>query len=387
MKNILKITIFAFLLITLGSCTNDKSPVTTANGFKLRDVSTVTPPAVLLQTNSADVYDNLEWDRADYGVPTQAKYTIVVSDHDSDPTFQHYIEYNGAGIDPEGDARKATLTVGEFNDLLNQLPTHNCGIMNIDIRIKSVLGNGSNSQIQYSNPITTSVTSYSTALPILTFVKDAANPALAAKLVASTPTTFSDYEGYMYLEAGSYKFYRPDACGDFSSPTIYGGTGGTLVQGSSSTSITIAVAGHYFVTADLTATGMTYSVKLYRAFGVFGPAKAVFGFNNISPMTDDANNNIWKITGISLIKGKKFRFKSNDWPGTPTTVPSTATVISILGSTTIPYSLISYPTTSTTGGEITVPGDFNNNATQKYDIVLDVSNPRNYTYTMTLNPN
>jgi hypothetical protein len=390
MKNILKTTIFAFLLITLCSCTNDKSPVAIAKGFNLRDVSMVTPPAVLLQTNSADVYDKLEWDRADYGVPTQPKYSIVVSDHDSDPTFQNYIEYNGAGIDPENDARKASLTVGEFNNLLNQLPTHNCGIMNIDIRIKSVLGNGSNSQIQYSNPITTSVTSYSTALPMLAFVKNATNPALAPKMLASTSTTFSDYEGYMYLEAGDYKFYRPDGCGSFDTPIVYGGSGSgktLIVDGSG---INITTAGHYFVTADLTSGGLNYDAKPFTAFGVFGPATRAVGFANIVPMVDDNNSNVWKVT-MDLFKGKKLGFKSKNWTGNPiptvnpstpyATVPDSNPTISFLGGGVTTNSLIGFLTGTS---NITVPGAIADVPKQKFNITIDVSKPRNYTYKLEL---
>jgi len=164
MKNILKTTIFAFLLISLGSCTNDKSPVPSANGFAMRDVSAAPPPAVLLVANDANTFATYEWDNCDNGVPSVPKYTILVSDHDNDPNFSKAIEYSGPSIDVTPDHRKCTFSVKDFNAILNQLPTFQCGIMKIDVRVKSTLGTvQGNAFVQYSNPITLSVTAYATS--------------------------------------------------------------------------------------------------------------------------------------------------------------------------------------------------------------------------------
>jgi len=389
MKNILKRSLFAFLLITIGSCTNDKDPIPSAKGFALRNISAVTPPAILLTQNDANVFAQFDWDKCNNGVASVPTYTIEISDHDADPTFKNSVEYSGTGIAVSTDVRNCSFKVAEFNSLLNKLPSFKCGVMNIDVRVKSTLGiNSENAFVQYSNPITLSVTGYSTALPILTFVKEAETPSGGPKLLAKSFTSKIDYEGYMYLEAGTYKFYKPDPCGSFEAPTVYGGGAGVLTEGNSAASITVATSGHYLVKANLTPSALSYSVKYIKAFGVFGTAKSVVGSANMVPMTDENNTNKWKLT-IDLIKGKKFRFKSNDWTGAltgnPLSVPPGAgtTVISILGSTSTPYILTEY---SGTGGDITVPGT-DDGVRQKYDITLDVSNPRNYIYTLTLNPN
>ncbi|TRX39408.1 hypothetical protein [Flavobacterium restrictum] len=388
MKNILKTTVFAFLLIALGSCTNDKEPIPTANGFELKDASTTPPPTVLLQANDALVYNNMVWDRADNGVAAASTYEVIISDHDKDPNYVNPVTYTGIGLAlaPE---TTCTLTIKEFNTLINQLPTYNCGVMNIDIRVKSTVGKVvGNAFIQYSNPITVAVTGYSTNLPLLGFVKDGATPAAAPQIAASRFDKFNDYEGYMYLEAGSYKFYQPDACGSFAAPIIYGGAGGILVQGGT-TSIVIDKAGDYQVKADLTTGALKYSVKSIKAFGVFGlGVRNNPGSANAVPMTDEGNKNSWKIT-IELFKGRKFKFKSNDWigdlVGTPASVPpgATTTLVSILGSSTTPNVLTEV---TGTAGDITVPGT-NDGTKQKYDLAIDVSKARNYTYTVTLNPN
>ncbi|OBQ32023.1 MAG: hypothetical protein AN484_28370, partial [Aphanizomenon flos-aquae WA102] len=64
--------------------------------------------------------------------------------------------------------------------------------MKIDVRIKSTLGI-KNGQIQYSNPITFTVTGYSTKLPILTFAMDGENVETAPRLLAQDFTSLSSF--------------------------------------------------------------------------------------------------------------------------------------------------------------------------------------------------
>ncbi|MEN9324130.1 MAG: hypothetical protein RL699_1910 [Bacteroidota bacterium] len=387
MKNKIKSILCFSALLALGACaTNDKEPIASPNGFELRKDATITSAAVLAPANDADTFAAFTWDESDNGMPTVASYSLVVSDHDADPTFANAVAYTGNGITVTPEARACTLKNSEFNDLMNQLPSFSCGVMNIDVRIKSVLGIN-NQLVQYSNPITFAVNGYSTALPILSLVKEGSNVATAPQLKSQNFTSLSTFEGYFYLEAGSYKLYRPDPCGSFASPTIYGGTAGVLTSGAAAPSISVATAGHYLVKADISAGGMTYSIKFYKGFGLFGTAKGTLGSANAVPMTDTDNSNVWKLT-LELFKGRKFKFKSNDWTaalsGNPPSVPSGSgtTIISVLGKGTVANSVIEL----TTGGEITVPGS-DDGTKVKYDIVLDVSNPRNYLYSLEVNPN
>ena len=232
MKNILKIAVPFFFFIFLSSCTNDKDNIISANGFQLRKVASVVSPEILLDENATQKFAILEWDRVNNGFPTESKYSIVISDHDADPNFQDAIE-SVIGIDPVPDARRDSLSVGDFNTLINQLPTFNCNQMNIDVRIKSKLGVSSNALYQYSNPVTFSVKGYSKSKPLLAFASSSTGLNDAGKLASSDYKTFTDYEGYVYLEAGTYKFFKPDSCGEFSNPTVYGLSGtntGSLVQ-------------------------------------------------------------------------------------------------------------------------------------------------------------
>ncbi|WP_309641786.1 SusE domain-containing protein [Flavobacterium sp.] len=380
MKNILKIPALFFVFTAFWSCTNDKDPVANATAFQLRNDATVVPPTVFSDANKTEIFSKLDWDRSDYGVSAVSTYIVVISDH-NDLNNEQPLSTNV--LSTVTDARMATFTIDDLNQAMNKLPTFNCNQMNIDIRIKSTLGISSNAIYQYSNPISVAVTGYSIKPLILAFVKDSGNPETALKMATSSYQSASNYEAYMYLEPGNYKFYQPDACGDFVSPTIYGLTAGALVAGGTD-SFVVTTAGHYLVKANLSAatdaeTGiaaMSYVVSPFTSFGIFGAAKGIpTGANRA--MVYNPDNKKWELT-FDLYKGRKFRFKSVNG----------AAGVSVLGipSTSAVNVVVEFPLTSTTGGDIKVP-ETDDGTKQKYDITLDTNNPRNYTYELKLNPN
>jgi len=394
MKNILKTAIFAFFLISLGSCTNDKEPVAVVNGFELSNVSESAPPSVLLATNASQPFIDLEWE-VDYGVPTGntgttgLTYKFIVTDKDNPEAFvKSEVPFT---------RKDSTLTVDQINVFLNGLSTFKCSPMNIEIRVESTLGNvPGNQQIQISTPVALTVTGYTTTPKELAFVKDLESPANAPKIKSSAYNKLDDFQGYMYLEAGNYKFYQPDDCGSFEGAKVYGtSSGDAIVEGSESNSINVATSGHYFVTVNLNTEGIgarTFKLNYYKAFGIFGTAIRTVGSVNMVPMTDDNNTNVWKLT-IELFKGRLFKFKASDWTaaltGTPPSVPSaSSTIISTLGGGGFPItsgvesSLFDFGT-NLPGKDIKVPGD-NDGTKQNYEVIIDVSNPRNYTCKLTI---
>ncbi|MBK8599571.1 MAG: hypothetical protein IPN80_02580 [Flavobacterium sp.] len=410
MKNILRSVTFLLSLVLFNSCTNDKEFVASANGFELRKDNSITPADILLEANSADTFIKLEWDRSDNGVPTSSTYSIIVSDHDNDPDYSDAVE-SVVGLDLTADARTCTLKVGDFNGLLNKLPSFTCSEMNIDIRVKSKLGVASNALFQYSNPVTISVTGYPTLSQILALVKEGDNPDTSQKLVSSSVSNLTDYEGYFYLEPGNYKMYRPDGCGDFSNPTIYGigipsTTGVASLSSDQSQNFVVTEAAHFYIKANIDAGSgaSTCTIKKYRAFGPFGPATRGTGGANVAsmvPMTYDVINKKWTII-MDLIVGKNFRFKSNMWEGdvvtpvdeplpspsyVPTSgaAPSFTSIISLLGDLNSTGSIL-VPVPVAIGGEIKAPGT-ENGAIKKFKIEMNVSNPRNYTYQLEEVPN
>lgn len=385
MKNIIKILFFALLISSISSCENDKEPIATANGFELRKDASVIAPTVITDAINTTVFSKLNWDKSDNGVSSVATYKLVVFDHDNDPKLENPIEYNGTtGVVVTPDSRTAELTAKELNDLINQLPTFKCSQMNIDIRIKSTLGtvnSVSNPFIQYSSPITYTVTGYSTKKQEMCFAKDDATEFVNNKIISSAYNVNNDFEGYMYLQPGNYKLYQPDACGDYTAATVYGGTSGVLSTAASS--ITIVNAGYYFVKANLAAN--TYSVSQYNYFGIYGKAKSTLLFLNAIAFTDDDHDNIWTLT-VDLFKGRKFKLKSNYWTtaltGNPPFVPSSAPIISALGKSSTAGQLVSVdPDLNVTEGLITVPGT-DDGTKVTCVITIDVRNSRDYKYTL-----
>jgi starch-binding outer membrane protein SusE/F len=397
MKNKFKLLIFSFLLISISSCENDKDPIAFANGFELRKDATIVSPTTLLEVNNTDVFGKYNWEESNNGIETVSTYKLVIFDHDNDVDLKNPVEYDGQGLVVTANPvlREGTITVKEMNEMMNKLPSFKCGEMSIDVRIKSILGSNIKSEFtQYSNPINLKLTAYSTQQPILSFVKDGNTPSTEPKLLSTGYISNSDYEAYLFLQAGNYKFVRPDACGSFTSPTILGGTGslanGTIDVSATPASINIANTGQYLVKANLTAN--TYSINEFTSIGVFGRATraGAFGFSNTVPMIYDATSKKWSLT-MDLLKGQVLKFKSIKWTGPliipptsaafpkPDYVPTSSTTLSILGSVT-PNILTE---NSTAGADIKIPGTASLTETQKYLLTVDVSNPRNYTYTIT----
>ena len=224
MKNILKILIFALSIFVIQSCTNERDPVVKANDFTATPDASAVSPTVLSDATKANVFAKLTWGAVNNGVPSASTYTIIISDKDADPEFKNAAEYNGTGVVFDVISGTATLTVNEMNMLMSRLPSFKCSEMNIELRVKSKLGTTASSAFyQYSNPINFKVTGYSIKSPVLSLVIAGGTAENSVKIKSSNFQTFTDYDGYAFLEAGNYQFYKPDPCGDFTGATILGG--------------------------------------------------------------------------------------------------------------------------------------------------------------------
>ena len=389
MKKIFKIFLLTSIFAIVGSCTNEKTAFASANGLSAKTDVAQAIPAVLTDATKANIYTKIDWLAANNGGPSESSYVLQITDIIADPEFKKPIDYLGLSAPT---ALSAIVTVKEMNDMLLKIPTFKCSEMTIGVRIQSTFGsNPINAIVQNSNILIYKVTGYSQPVPLLAFSNASINLVSAGKLKSTAFGENSDYEGYFYLQAGNYNFYKPNLCNEFTNATAYGGSPTTLSVGGAS--IVIANTGYYLIKANLVAN--TYSIKEYKTFGVFGGATRTIAIANGVPMDDVGNKNIWKLT-VDLIDGKAFGFKSNLWTGAitipgpvgtpPVTYPpyyssTIANTVSILGKTAV---LLALEETTLTAANITAGGVFVDNATRKkYDIVLDVSKPRNYTYTIT----
>ena len=300
MKNILKITFFALLLISIGSCTNDKDPVATANGLNLKPI-TPGSPFVLSAVNGDNDVATITWDAVDNGVPTSPSvYEIQIAKAGTNfakPIVASLSSTATTFVWKEGYLNSLLLENGFLPELAADL----------DVRVKSTLGIEFNTFVQYSNIIAIKVTPFSQAT--FAFTKVGADPALAPKTLSSGFFA-TDTEGYSWLETGDYRFYTSVQNKFQASNPYYGkdATGALVLNG---TPINIATAGYYRIMADLGTTPKTYSLTLITAWGIIGDAKVFGAANSLPPMTYDPATKKWK-TVISLKGGQSFKFRANN---------------------------------------------------------------------------
>ncbi|HSN48352.1 MAG TPA: hypothetical protein VLR29_06285, partial [Flavobacterium sp.] len=231
----------------------------------------------------------------------------------------------------------------------------------IDIRVKSTLGLGSNPFNQYSNVFTSKVTPF--AQPSFAFTKAGDNPANSPKLISSSLFT-TDCEGYAWLEAGSYKFYTSVQNVYQATNPFYGdnGSGALVLNGAA---INVAAAGFYMIKANIGTNPTTYSVTLSE-WGIFDLAKPRPTGINTKMIYNNANKN-WELT-VLLSGGKGFKFRN------------TASTL-ILGMFDPAKTGAEYAGSSMSynGSDIVVPGI----GLSTYIVALDLNTPRAYTYTLT----
>jgi hypothetical protein len=355
MKNILKTTIFAIFLISLGSCEPDTHPVATANGFTL---SPIVPsgPYVLSPLNGDNDVATFTWTVADNGIETiPSSYVIEIA-----KAGTNFV--NPIIASPSSTINTYTWTEGYLNSILVNNGFLPDVAADIDIRIKATLGLGSHPFNQYSNVFTTKITPFTQSAFAFTKVGD--NPANAPKLISSSLFT-TDCEGYGWLEVGNYRFYTPVQNKYADTNPYYGnnGSGGLVLNG---TAINVATAGYYYIKANIGTTPTTFSVTA-SSWGIYGLATPrPTGLNK--NMTYNQATKKWEIT-ILLSGGRAFKFRNS-------------ALTSILGGFDATKTGVDYAGTkmSYNGLDIELPGTVLTN----YKVTLDLNTPRAYTYTLAI---
>lgn len=382
MKNTFKIITALFLVSVLGSCSDqDKDPVAQANGFTL-NMPTAGTNFTLSPANANDPLLTLTWDVSNNGTPSVSQYTIEIAQ--SGTNFANPIN---AVIDSDViNDRTYTWTVGYLNSLLNQIGFTPCGSLDVDVRVKSTLGDvPSKAFVQYSNVVKLTVTPYTSELPLMAFSSSDVIDASTGKLAASGLLN-TDYEGYMYLQPGTYKFYKASVCNLFDSPTVYGddGSGALSILVPNGAGYVVSTPGYYLVRADLPATGdLTYSVRPI-IWNVFGTAKTALQLVNV-PMNYDLADGLLKVT-ISLKNGYGFKFRATGNQLLLGKYQDASPGTSIFGGPLLSYVPNTTTLASLSTNELVVPGLRNPPVTSSFDIVLDLRKPRDYSYSITPAP-
>jgi starch-binding outer membrane protein SusE/F len=375
MKKILKTSLFAFLIIALGSCENDKDPVASSSGGpKLLLPSSGTTYVLSPLNASSTTATTLVWEQSDNGVPAAATYKIELA-----KAGTNFASVLNGGTTTN---RYATWTAEQLNGVLAADPTIlPYAAQNLNLRIKSTLGTGSNAVIQYSNVISITVTPYSLALPKLGVPGNhqgwdptsATLPVLAASAYGNT-----NFEGYINLNGG-FKFLtqRPNGTFNWGAGFEWADDGtfsGTLV-GTGGSNCT-AAAGYYLIKANTGVTttanpgGLSYSTTLINRWDITGDATPISwpsasNGNNSTPMTYNATTKKWSIT-IALTGGKDIKFRANnDWSINLGKFDASKTG-NDFGGDDMSYGGLNIPI-ATSG---------------TYTVTLDVSSPRAYKYTI-----
>ncbi|MBF03199.1 MAG: DUF5116 domain-containing protein [Flavobacterium sp.] len=359
MKKILKISALALLLFTSFSCENDEQVTVKASG----DPQLVSPvngsTYELNPANAASEATTLVWNHAEYSVQTEVNYEVQIALSGTD-----FATYEIGGMTT---SRFVTWTVEALNGVMLNLGAIPYDATDVDVRVKASLGSNE-SLVTYSNVITLTITPYPTDLPKIAVPGNHQgwNPPTAPELAASDFGK-TDFEGFLWLD-GEFKFIAPNASGAYEWGNVDWGDDGTfsgvLLQGSS-TNCGPAAAGYYRVKANTGAVtsdnpnGLTYSVEIAN-WAVTGAATPN-GWPDPAldhDMTYNASTKKWSIT-LPLTAGE-FKFRANNgWDLN-------------LGGDSNGDEYMDYG-----GPNLTVP------SAGTYLIELDLSNPREYTYSLT----
>lgn len=298
------------------------------------------------QTNPAIT---ISWERASYETAVVISYSVEFA-----KTGTNFAEPVVANVTTN---TSFVMTISELNGAVSAAGLQPFVEGSVDVRIKSDIGTQSVLP-QYSNPVTILVTPFTTDLPTIAVPGNHQGwDPPTAPLLASEAFGETNYEGYVWLDGG-HKFLGPDSSGDFNWGNIDwgddGSASGVLLEDGESDIVT-TVAGHYFVQVDTDA--LTYSETLYN-WGLIGSATPD-NWDSDQDMTYDANSKTWTIT-LDLT-AEFIKFRANDaWDWN-------------YGDNDADGSLEN----GGTDIEITTGGN--------YTVVLDLSNPREYTYSLTLN--
>jgi starch-binding outer membrane protein SusE/F len=349
MKNIFKsILAISTLSLALVSCEDEQDLMflTPEGSFEIL-TPTSGDEVALDVTTPLNPGLTLSWEDANYGnTPTEITYEVEI-----DKTGD---EFDNPFILTSTTNTYVTITSDVLNSAVVTVGLTPFSQGSIDIRVKASVG-AQSSEVQYSNTINYLVTPYSTDLPKLAVPGNHQgwNPPTAPRIAASAFGQ-TDYEGYVWLDGG-FKFVAPDATGNFNwGNTDYGDDGsfsGVLVE-TGETDCT-ATMGYYRVRANPTAG--TWSADPV-SWGIIGAATPT-GWDSDTDLTYNSSTGKLEIASIALVPGA-FKFRGNNaWSNGFD-----------LGTVNADGYLVD-------GGDLTFDGPAGN-----YKVILDLSNPRRYTY-------
>jgi hypothetical protein len=370
MKNTCKALIALVMIGGLWSCAEDDNFMIAEpqpGEFAILTPSSGTSIIITEATEQSNTGATFTWEEVDYGTPTEVTYTLEFALNGT--------EFAAPTTISSATATNYSMTYAALQSIANTLDpdTTTEGPVAIDVRVKSTIGT-TGSEEKYSDVITIAVTPFVptvTEIPRLYVVggfQGASGygsdwtPASAVPLAAAAVTS-TDYEGYVFFNTTSaqYKFLPTNESfeGDYGDTGASDGSySGTLEQTDEvNAGLPNPVAGYYRVKANIGAA-MSYSLDLTN-WGIIGSATPT-GWDSDTDMVYDQTTKQWTVT-MDLIGGQKIKFRAND--GWDVNFGDDG------ADAALEYG----------GADIDVATSGN------YTIVLDLSVPRQYTYTLIAN--
>ena len=353
MKKITKSIIALFAVVALSCSVEDVQDRPVIEGMDSPVLTAPTSGAsyVLLPGNAAAQAERFTWKSGNFGGDVQVNYVVEMDKKGN--TFKTPIVI-GSALPSQN---QVSVSVESMNGAALTLKGAPFAPSEYEVRVKASAGSIAP---MYSNVVGIVVTPYTTESAKLWvpggyavasgYAKDW-DPASSPQLSASGYGKV-DFEGYINFNDANaeYKFTSfPEWKGEYAA----GATAGTLAL--TGPNLKIPAAGYYLIVAD--TEKLTYKATA-TAWGIIGDGTPA-GWDNSTAMTYNKTTKVWTLTANLTQKEMKFR-ANNAWDLN-------------LGDTgangTMEYG----------GDNIKVPSAGN------YTIILDLSSPRNYKYTLTKN--
>ena len=347
MKNITKSIIALFAVLALSCSVEDVQDRPVIQGVDTPEL--VAPESdksyVLLEENADVIAERFVWSKANYNGDVAISYALEIDVEGGDFSAPQSLGGTTGAL-------QLSVSQETLNTACLALGATPYTAANFDVRVVS---SASGFDLMGSNKVTISVSPYTTDLPQLAVPGNHQgwSPGTAPRIAASGFGQ-TDYEGYVWLD-GEFKFVGPNGSGVYDwGNTDWGDNGdfsGILAEtGESNCS---AIAGFYRVRAN--TTDLTYTTTAV-SWGIIGSATPT-GWDSDTDLTYNPTTKKLEIASIALVPGA-FKFRGNNaWSNGFD-----------LGTVNADGFLVD-------GGDLTFSG-----AAGDYKVILDLSNPRRYTY-------
>lgn len=364
MKKILKSVLIIFSALAISCSTDDVQDRPVIEGV---DSPVLSAPEsgstyTLEPENMTQQIERFVWSKANYNGDVAISYSLEIDVEGGDFTSPQILGGTTGAL-------QLSVSHETLNLACLALGATPYSATNFDVRVVS---SASGFDIMGSNKVTITITPYTTETPKLYVIGNFLNasgygadwtPANTLPALASSGFGQTDFEGYVYMNVSSPEFKLLPTNTSFDGD--YGDDGnftGNLIQTGES-NIQLSASGYYRITANTDPTVLSYNVEATR-WAITGSATPLGWPDNgvvDQDLTYNPTTKKWEIIIPLTAGGNQFKFRANDaWT-------------------------LNYGDDGNDGTlEFNSGSNLSVSASGTYLVELDLSNPRNYTWTATL---